>query len=117
MPYHSEAVSLSWAEIETDFQYLILALMRATSGGFIVTAVLIAWLQIRFLRKPEHWISLMILVAGCIMGLALLYATLIIRVYTPGNPPTMLNALLICLLIVGYIFNHKSLSDSQDSSL
>ena len=112
MPYHSQAVSLPWTEIDADFQFLILALIRAVSGGFIVTAIVITWLQFEFVRTRKHWISLLILITGCSMGLASLYATLIIRSHTPGNPPTVLNALLLCLLVIGYIFNRKSIKDS-----
>lgn len=33
MPYHSEALSLDWYEVESRTQILILALMKAVAGG------------------------------------------------------------------------------------
>lgn len=115
MPYHSQAVSLAWIDVEADFRFLILALMRAASGGLIVTAILIVWLQIRFIKTRKNWLALMILILGSIMGLALFYATITIRIHTPGNPPTILNAIMLCFLLIGYIFNRKSIKDLPGS--
>ena len=48
MPYHSDAISLEWNEVDSSNQFLILALMRAVSGGFIAIAIVAAFLQKKF---------------------------------------------------------------------
>jgi hypothetical protein len=45
MPYHSEAVGMSWEQVQPSMQYLLLALMRAAAGGFLATATAIMVLQ------------------------------------------------------------------------
>ena len=47
--------------------------------------------------------------AAQFVSLAPLYATLIVKLNTPGKPPTLLAIIGIVLLIIGYIFNQKSL--------
>ena len=109
MPYHSEAVSVNWNEVESSTQYLLLALMRAVSGGFIATSIVIIVLQKKFSSTKIPWIPWLILVAGLIVTSASLYATIIVRLNSPGKPPTTLAIAGIALLVIGYIFNRKTL--------
>ncbi len=47
MPYHAQAVGLSWAEIEPRMQVLLMALIRVVGAGWIALAgagVMLAWL-------------------------------------------------------------------------
>ena len=69
MPFHSDAISLEWSGVDTSTQFLILALMRAVSGGFIASAIVIAFLQKKFTSSKITWIPLLILMAGLIPGL------------------------------------------------
>jgi len=64
MPYHSAAVSLAWTQVDQATQYLLLALMRATAGGFISLAFAIIVLQYKIFKtqdfmdscfNPFHW--------------------------------------------------------------
>ena len=109
MPYHGEAISLEWNKVDSSIQFLILALMRAVSGGFIAVAILTAFLQKKFASDKITWIPLLILIGGLIVSLASIYATLIVRFNSLGKPPTLLAIIGIVLLIIGYIFNRKSL--------
>ena len=43
------------------------------------------------------------------LGLTTLYATLIVSINTPGNPPVYLPIAMIGLLMAGYIFNRQFL--------
>ncbi|PIB39526.1 hypothetical protein [Maribacter sp. 4G9] len=109
MPYHSDAISLEWNEVDSNIQFLILAFMRAMSGGFIAIAIVIAFLQKIFASDKIARIPLLILIGGLIVSLTSIYATLIVRFNSPGKPPTSLAIIVIALLIIGYIFNRKSL--------
>jgi len=110
MPYHSEAVSLQWEEVDKNIQFLILALMRAVSGGMILAGFIIIWLQIKFNKSKLKWIPSLILLSGTIAGLTTLYATIIVRTNTPGNPPTFLVIACMAGLLIGWIFNSKSIN-------
>jgi hypothetical protein len=109
MPYHSEAVSLKWEEVDKNIQYLILALMRAVSGGMLLAGFIIIWLQMKFNQAKLTWIPPLILIAGLIVGLTSLYATFIVRTNTPGSPPTFLVIACLVGLFIGYFFNLKSI--------
>ena len=109
MPYHSEAISLEWNEVEQSTRFLILALMRAVSGGFIVSSIAIIFLQYKFSTEKLSWIPSLIIIIGIIVESSTIYATLIVRMNTPGNPPISLVILGIVLLVAGYILNRKSL--------
>jgi hypothetical protein len=113
MPYHSDAVSLKWEEVDKNIQYLILALMRAVSGGMILGGFIIIWLQIKFNKTKSNWIPLLILIAGTIVGLTSLYATIIVRTNTPGKPPSFLVIACLAGLVIGYIFNLKSINKNS----
>ncbi|MCW3785375.1 hypothetical protein [Plebeiibacterium sediminum] len=113
MSYHSEAVSHPWSEVESSFQCLILALMRVVAGGFIATAIVIAVLQKKFTSDRKLWISSLILIQGLIVTLTSTYATLIIRLHTPGKPPTYLAIAIGALLIIGFIFNYRTLKSNK----
>ena len=105
MPYHSEAVSLEWSEIAQKFHFLILALMKAAGGGFVAAAISIFGLQYYYGRNRLKWIPILILCVGVVISLTSIYATMVIRLNTPGNPPTAAAAVGLILIIIGFIFN------------
>ena len=109
MPYHSEALSLEWNEVESSTQFLILALMRAVSGGFIAASLVVIVLQKKFTSTKISWIPWLILTTGLILTFAIIYATMIVRLNTSGKPPTVLAIVGIVLLLIGYLFNQKTL--------
>jgi hypothetical protein len=109
MPYHGDAIESQWENVDKNIQFLILALMRAVSGGLILAVVVIFWLQLKFDKSRLTWIPLLILIAGTIVGLSSLYATMIVRMNTPGNPPTFLVIICMIGLLVGYVFNRISI--------
>ncbi len=111
MPYHSDAVSLDWNELDTNIQTLILALMRSVGGGYIAVGLVIGILQKKVASSRIMWLPLLILITGLIVSLTSIYSTLIVRFNSPGKPPTLLAILGIVLLIIGYIFNRKALND------
>jgi uncharacterized membrane protein len=109
MPYHRDAVSMQWSELSMGTQFLILALMRATAGGYLAVAVMIIVLQRRFSKTPSKWIPICRLIPGLIVSFISIYATLLVRFNSPGKPPTLLAIFGIVLLLIGYV-NDKSQS-------
>ena len=109
MSYHSEALSLDWKEVENSTQFLILALMRAVSGGWIAVAIVIIVLQRKFTLTKISWIPWLIFATGLIVSFVTIYATLIVRINSPGKPPNANLIVGIVLLIIGFIFNQKAL--------
>ncbi|MEI9955476.1 MAG: hypothetical protein WDM90_04000 [Ferruginibacter sp.] len=100
--YHKEALQKDWAEIAPAFQTLILALMRAVSGGAIAAGFAIIILQYYFTKTNLAWIPVIILSNGLIISLCSLYAMLVVRLKTPGRPPLIVIFISLLLLIAGY---------------
>ena len=117
MPYHSEALSLDWSEVESNTQFLILALMRGVSGGFIAISIAVIVLQKKFSSTKIPWIPWLILTTGLIVTSASIYATMIVRLNSPGKPPTTMAIVGILLLIIGYVFNQKQLNTFPNNDL
>jgi len=113
MPYHSVAISHEWNQVDKATQYLFLALMRATAGGFLSLSFTITFLQYKFSIHKISWIPLLILVIGTISMLCTSYATLIVSFHTPGRPPLYDAILGEVLLIAGFIFNRKYLLKTE----
>ena len=105
MPYHSEALKSSWSDLETELQVLIIALMRAASGGFLATGLAITILLIIPFRAGNTWSIYAIPAISLCTSIGTLYATLLVKTKTPGNPPVILSFLALALTFVGFIFS------------
>lgn len=112
MPYHSEALSMDWNELDSNIQHLLVAFMRAVSGGYLAVAISVILLQRKFSMHKTSWIPFIILISGLVVSLLSIYATMIVRFYTPGKPPTAMAIVGVILLIIGYVFNRKSLKEN-----
>ena len=105
MPYHAEALSLSWSELDEKMQVLIIALMRAAGGGFLATGLAIFVLLIIPFKAGDTWAIYTIpALCLCLSG-GTLYATLLVKTKTPGRPPVFLSFLALALTVVGFIFS------------
>ena len=105
MPYHAVAVGQSWSEVDPAFRIIILALMRATGGGMLVTSCAIGILLFKAFRQGIRWAYWAIPVIGLISTLPKLYATIYVTRNTPASPPWMAAALVTILLVLGYILS------------
>ncbi|MCW3804659.1 hypothetical protein [Plebeiibacterium marinum] len=109
MSYHGEALHATWNDLDSSVQILILALMRAVGGGFLAVAIVIALLQVKFSLTKISWIPGIIFATGVTIDLTSIYATLILRTHSTAKPPTFLALLGLCVLLIGYIYNRKTL--------
>ena len=105
MPYHSDALQLSWDELESQLQALLLALMRGVGGGWLAASLSVAFLLVFPFRAGETWARYAIPLVGLAAALPSLYAALYVRTKTPASPPVNLVLVAILLLIVGFIIS------------
>jgi len=105
MPYHQDAVETSWTDIDKKFQILILAFMRAISGGWLTASISIVFLVAIPFQDGELWSIIAIPIIGLVMTLSTLYATLYVKRNTQANPPIGLVLLAIVLLVFGFILS------------
>jgi hypothetical protein len=103
MPYHRQAVEVEWSEVNASVRVLILALMRAVGGGFLVTAFLITFLQYKSDILKLSWIPPLILTGGSVIILCNLYATLTLKMNTAASPPIFLLISTEILLVAAFL--------------
>jgi len=105
MPYHSDAIGVTWEELTPRYQALLLALLKSVGGGFLGSSV--AFLTILFIpyRARAAWARWALLGIGLVVSFPALYATLIVKYGTPASPPWYAAALGIVLTIVGFVLS------------
>lgn len=105
MPYHQQALGMSWSELDAKMRVLILALMRATGGGFLATGIALLLLLIFPWRAGNLWSLYGLPAIALCTSCGSLSATLLITTQTPGKPPIVLSLLTIALTLLGFILS------------
>jgi hypothetical protein len=105
MNYHGHAIQRNWDQLGEEMQILILALMRAVSGGVLSAGIAIIILQTEFVGNRFHWIPPTILIIGSLLVLCSLFAMTLVRTRTKGRPPVVIILLTFFMLILGFVFN------------
>nr|NQU91634.1 hypothetical protein [Bacteroidota bacterium] len=105
MPYHADAVSMEWVEVNPDFRVLIIALMRVAGGGWLATSLSITFLLIASRRFNNDWLKIALVVVGLAALIPSLYATLYVKSHSPAEPPWIAAAVAIFLLLVALFFD------------
>jgi len=113
MPYHAVAVGKTWAEVEPNFQILIIALMKVLGGGFLATGVAMVILLLKAFIKEYRWSFWAIPLIGLIAGFTSLFVTIHVTLNTPASPPWIAAASGIVLLIIGFVLSMLSGSESM----
>ena len=105
MPYHEDALGLSWSQLDARMQTLLLAFMRISGGGFLAAAVGIMILLLIPFRAGEVWSKYAIPAVGLTSALPALYATILMRRRTPAASPVWAGVLNVALLVLGFVLS------------
>lgn len=112
MPYHAEALQQDWEDLAPNFQGLILGFLKALgSGSFVAGALILSMVSMSARNDPRPFLVLLPFTAIS-YSVLLCYATYIVSIRTPGNPPLVLTAALVVLSVLASI----ALALSQRSS-
>ncbi len=103
MPYHAEAVGMSWQELDPNLQGLMLGLIKGLgSGAFIAGASILYMAAVAARSDSSPYLTLLPAIAVGYTAL-LCYATYIVFDRTPGNPPLLLTGLLVAMSVAASI--------------
>lgn len=105
MPYHAVALGKQWADLEQEFQILLLALMRVAGGGLLATGIGVILLLFAYLSAEARWTLVIIPTISLITSLSSFYATCLVSTRTPGSPPMTLTLFSIGLILAGLILS------------
>jgi hypothetical protein len=105
MPYHQEAVGVSWQQLDERFQALLLGLMRTVGGGFLAAGLSVAILLLIPFRGGEPWSRYALPAIGLASGLPALYATTFIRARTGAHTPVVASVAAVGLIVLGFVLS------------
>jgi hypothetical protein len=115
MPYHAEALSRSWGEVEAATQVLISALMTVAGGGWFTVGVVILLLLAFPFRNDRRWAVYALPAVILLFYLPNLWATLSVFQHTPGTPPWQGNVVACLSAVVGVALYPKPLAEQEQS--
>jgi hypothetical protein len=113
MPYHADAVSRNWAEVEAANQVLISALMTVAGGGWLSVGILILVLLYFPFRNGRRWAVYALPGLILVFYVPNLWATLSVLRNTPASPPWYGN-LIACLSAVVGLALYPKVLDTVD---
>jgi len=114
MPYHAVAVGRNWAEVDSAFQILLLALIRAFGGASFSTALAMGIILFIPFKQGILWARWAIPIIGYATELPSLFVTLTVTLNTPATPPWKFVLLAMVLLLVGLILSLESRDKSDN---
>lgn len=102
LPYHAAALGVSWDEVAPEYQTLIIALIRAVAGGLLGSTAAGMFLLFIPFARGEAWARWGLLVAGLLVSVPLLWATLMVHTDTPATTPWPASLAGLVLVIAGF---------------
>ena len=103
MPYHAEAVAMSWQELSPNFRGLMLGLIKGLGSGAFICGASILYMAVAAARGDSRPYRVLLPAIAVGYSALLCYATYIVFDRTPGNPPLFLTGLLTAMSVVASI--------------
>ena len=101
MPYHAEAVRMTWDQLDGNFQGLILGLLKGLGSGAFVAGFATLFMVSMSLRKSPRPFLLLLPIVTIGYSTLLCYATFTVFTRTPGDPPLIPTILLVLMSLLG----------------
>jgi hypothetical protein len=105
MPYHAEALSRDWGELEPATRTLIKALMEVAGAGWLALGTMVLLLVAFPIRRGERWARFAAPAALLIFYVPTLFATLSVLNGTPASPPWRFNVVACVCAVVGFLLD------------
>ena len=109
MPYHSQALSIDWADLDKNYQTLLLALIKICGAGGLVAGIVNLTFVVYFFRQRMSVLIWILPVTSIMFQIATNYSVYIVETNTPGHPPLMIVSIgtvafivATCLLVVSF---------------
>ncbi len=100
MPYHSEAIQTDWANLNNNYQGLILGLLKALGGGALTAGFATVFMAVVSLGKSVRPFIVLLPTVATGYSILLCYATYTVHTSTPGNPPLLLASLSVAMSVL-----------------
>ncbi len=100
MPYHSAAIQTDWADLNNNYQGLILGLLKALGGGALTAGFATVFMAVVSLGKSVRPFMVLLPTVATGYSILLCYATYTVHTSTPGNPPLLLASLSVAMSVL-----------------
>ena len=107
MPYHAVAVGMSWSEVPTNFQTLILAGIHAIGTLLFTVASAIGVILYIPFKQDIVWAKYGVGVLSILVSFSLLFVVLYVRANTEALPPVYPLVIILSIVIVSFFFSFK----------
>ena len=107
MSYHAKALSTSWADLDSSYQILLLALIKLAGAGGIIAGTVNLTLLLYFFKRPYTSIVLLAPFSALIFQAFTNYVVYQVSAHTPGTPPLLLVTFGSCTLAVAILLFFK----------
>ena len=87
MPYHAQALSTDWNELDTNYQALILALINLAGAGGLVSGIVNLALVVQLFKQASSKLVWLLPLTAIIFQLTANYVVYSVYTNTPGEPP------------------------------
>ncbi len=108
MPYHQQAIGMTWLELEPGLQSLLNGLIKVAASAFFIVGISSIILLVVPYRRDEVWAKLTVPVIQIIFSLFILYASLNIAVQTQASTPWPVSAFTLTLTVMAFLISKKS---------
>lgn len=114
MSYHAVALSTSWADLDLNYQTLLLALIKLTGAGGIIAGMVNLTMILYFFKKPYASIVLLAPFSALVFQSFTNYVVYQVSANTPGTPPLLSVTFGSCTLVVAILLFAKwALDENQ----
>jgi len=107
MPYHAVAVNMSWSEVPTNFQTLILAGIHAIGTLLFTVASAIGVILYIPFKQDIVWAKYGVGVLSILVSFSLLFVVLYVRANTEALPPVYPLVIILSIVIVSFFISFK----------
>jgi hypothetical protein len=105
MPYHIQALGMSWQDIPSNTRLIIMALMKVAGSGFIATSIATACLLINYLSYGTYGLLVVVFVVECLVWLFSTLITFKVARTTGASTPWLFCAIILFLTVVTLILS------------
>ncbi len=105
MPYHGEAIGLTWEQVNPAMQILILAGIHGIGGLLVAIATVLATLLYFPFKQQQFWAKITIALIAFMTIATLIGIVLSVKFHTPAHPPLIPLLILMGLLFLAITFS------------
>ncbi len=100
--YHMTAFGMSWQELSSNAQWMILNFERSAAAGFITTSLAMIFILVTAVKRNYLWSYFGVFIVALSEWLNILLRIISVMQNTVAAPPLTLNIVAVILIVFGF---------------